>query len=140
METTLTQAQSPTVPVEPDRAIPVIREYSGIKPNYCGGKPHILGHCLKVEHAAIWRERMKFDARSSDWRLYAIFATTAALVFCSTRISVPVLRICLASDGFVRLYLLRSNLSSFRRFRQRLLALKDSSVAGFDFGRDRLEV
>jgi uncharacterized protein (DUF433 family) len=58
METTTTQTVSPTLPAEPEGAIPVIREYIGIKPGYCGGKPHILGHRIKVKHVAIWYERM----------------------------------------------------------------------------------
>jgi uncharacterized protein (DUF433 family) len=58
MEPTLTQTQSPTTPDEPDGTIPVIREYIGIKPGYCGGKPHILGHRIKVKHVAVWHERM----------------------------------------------------------------------------------
>jgi uncharacterized protein (DUF433 family) len=58
METTTTQTVPPTLPAEPEGAIPVIREYIGIKPGYCGGKPHILGHRIKVKHVAIWYERM----------------------------------------------------------------------------------
>jgi uncharacterized protein (DUF433 family) len=38
--------------------LPVIREFIGVKPGYCGGKPHIIGHRIKVQHIAIWRERM----------------------------------------------------------------------------------
>ncbi len=41
-----------------EAVVPVIGEYVGIKPGYCGGKPHILGHRIKVQHIAIWHERM----------------------------------------------------------------------------------
>jgi len=58
METTSTSVPAPTLPAEPDGVIPVIREYIGIKPGYCGGKPHILGHRIKVKHIAVMHERM----------------------------------------------------------------------------------
>jgi uncharacterized protein (DUF433 family) len=38
--------------------IPVISEYIGIRPGYCGGEPHILGHRIKVRHVAVWHEEM----------------------------------------------------------------------------------
>jgi uncharacterized protein (DUF433 family) len=41
-----------------DAVVPVIGEYIAIKPGYCGGKPHILGHRIKVQHVAIWHERL----------------------------------------------------------------------------------
>ncbi len=41
-----------------ETVIPVIGEYIAIKPGFCGGKPHILGHRIKVQHVAIWHERM----------------------------------------------------------------------------------
>jgi uncharacterized protein (DUF433 family) len=40
------------------QAIPVIGEYIAIKPGYCGGKPHIAGHRIKVQHVVVWHERM----------------------------------------------------------------------------------
>jgi uncharacterized protein (DUF433 family) len=40
------------------RTPPVIGEYIAIKPGYCGGKPHIAGHRIKVQHVAIWHKRM----------------------------------------------------------------------------------
>jgi uncharacterized protein (DUF433 family) len=55
------ETPTPTLPVEPDGTIPVIREYIGIKPGYCGGKPHILGHRIKVEDVAVWHDRMKMS-------------------------------------------------------------------------------
>lgn len=38
--------------------IPVIGEYIAIRPGYCGGKPHVAGHRIKVQHIAVWHERM----------------------------------------------------------------------------------
>jgi uncharacterized protein (DUF433 family) len=38
-------------------AIPVVTEYIGVRPGYCGGHPHILGHRIKVKHVAIWYEQ-----------------------------------------------------------------------------------
>ena len=32
--------------------LPVITEYIGVRPGYCGGEPHILGHRIKVRHVA----------------------------------------------------------------------------------------
>lgn len=40
------------------RTVPVIGEYIAIKPGYCGGKPHIAGHRIKVQHIVVWHERM----------------------------------------------------------------------------------
>ena len=34
------------------------REHIAVRPGYCGGKPHIAGHRIKVQHIAIWHERM----------------------------------------------------------------------------------
>ncbi len=42
--------------------LPVLGEYLAIKPGYCGGKPHIAGHRIKVQHVAIWHERMGLTA------------------------------------------------------------------------------
>jgi uncharacterized protein (DUF433 family) len=41
-----------------ERMVPVIAEYIAIKPGYCGGKPHVAGHRIKVQHVAVWHERM----------------------------------------------------------------------------------
>jgi len=38
-------------------AVPVIAEHIGIRPGYCGGEPHILGHRVKVKHVALWHEQ-----------------------------------------------------------------------------------
>ncbi|MFO0966768.1 MAG: DUF433 domain-containing protein [Gemmataceae bacterium] len=37
---------------------PVIGEFIAIKPGFCGGKPHITGQRVKVQHIAVWHERM----------------------------------------------------------------------------------
>jgi uncharacterized protein (DUF433 family) len=43
-------------------AVPVtaagVRDYITIEPGYCGGKPHIIGHRVKVQHVAVWHGRM----------------------------------------------------------------------------------
>jgi uncharacterized protein (DUF433 family) len=41
----------------PESAIPVIGEYIAVKPGFCGGKPYIIGHRIKVQHIAVWHER-----------------------------------------------------------------------------------
>src|SRR5262245_8081968 len=43
---------------EPPAALPVVTEYIGVRPGYCGGEPHILGHRIKVRHVAVWHEQM----------------------------------------------------------------------------------
>src|SRR5262249_47413301 len=58
MEPSTIPSPSPVVSDQPEGAVPVIREYIGIRPGYCGGKPHILGHRIKVKHVAVWHERM----------------------------------------------------------------------------------
>jgi uncharacterized protein (DUF433 family) len=51
-----TAARPPDSQAEPS-TVPVITEYVGVRPGYCGGKPHILGHRIKVKHVAIWHEQ-----------------------------------------------------------------------------------
>ncbi len=41
--------------------VPVISEYIGVRPGYCGGEPHILGHRIKVRHVAVWHEQMRMS-------------------------------------------------------------------------------
>ena len=53
---TLKTTTTETVPAE--TLIPVLREYIAVKPGFCGGKPHIIGHRIKVQHVAVWHERM----------------------------------------------------------------------------------
>jgi uncharacterized protein (DUF433 family) len=51
-----------TAPNAAASIIPVIGEYIAIKPGYCGGKPHVVEHRIKVQHIAIWHERMGMSA------------------------------------------------------------------------------
>jgi uncharacterized protein (DUF433 family) len=53
-------AKPPTAPTAtaPETVVSVIGEYVAIRPGYCGGKPHIRGHRIKVQHIAVWHERM----------------------------------------------------------------------------------
>ncbi len=53
MDPTLTQ--TPTAAAD---GPPLIAEHIAIKPGYCGGKPHILGHRIKVQHVVVWHVRM----------------------------------------------------------------------------------
>ena len=46
-----------TGPAGAGQVIPVVGEYIAVRPGYCGGKPHILGHRIKVQHVAVWHER-----------------------------------------------------------------------------------
>jgi len=46
-------------PIQPAAAsLTLIGEHIGIRPGFCGGKPHILGHRIKVKHVAVWHEQM----------------------------------------------------------------------------------
>jgi uncharacterized protein (DUF433 family) len=38
--------------------LPVVTEYIGVRPGFCGGEPHLLGHRIKVRHVAVWHEQM----------------------------------------------------------------------------------
>jgi uncharacterized protein (DUF433 family) len=54
MDPTFTKTPTPSADAD---ARPVISEHIGVKPGYCGGKPHILGHRIKVQHVVVWHER-----------------------------------------------------------------------------------
>src|SRR3954449_10829714 len=56
--TTTTQTPRPLAGPE---AFPVVTEYIGVRPGYCGGEPHILGHRIKVRHVAVWHEQMEMS-------------------------------------------------------------------------------
>ncbi len=45
-------------PHDEPSTFPVVTEYIGVRPGYCGGYPHILGHRIKVKHVAVWHEQM----------------------------------------------------------------------------------
>jgi uncharacterized protein (DUF433 family) len=53
-------AMNTTAPetVSSETVLPVVGEYIAMKPGFCGGKPHIIGHRIKVQHIAVWHERM----------------------------------------------------------------------------------
>src|SRR5579871_1728052 len=36
---------------------PPSRPHIVVAPGYCGGKPHVAGHRVKVQHIAVWHER-----------------------------------------------------------------------------------
>jgi len=38
--------------------LPSGREHIAVIPGYCGGKPHVAAHRIKVQHIAVWHERM----------------------------------------------------------------------------------
>ena len=56
MESTATETHTLNQPHEAVR--PIISDYIGVKPGYCGGRPHILGHRIKVKHVAVWYQQM----------------------------------------------------------------------------------
>lgn len=45
-------------PNDAPTVLPTVGEHIGVRPGYCGGEPHILGHRIKVRHVAVWHERM----------------------------------------------------------------------------------
>jgi uncharacterized protein (DUF433 family) len=51
-----------TTPGAPLDTVPVVGEYIAVKAGYCGGKPHVAGHRIKVQHIAVWHERMGMSA------------------------------------------------------------------------------
>ncbi len=54
MEPTPTRTPEPH---DETSTFPVVTEYIGVRPGYCGGYPHILGHRIKVKHVAVWHEQ-----------------------------------------------------------------------------------
>jgi uncharacterized protein (DUF433 family) len=66
----------------PETVVPVVGEYIAVKAGFCGGKPHIIGHRIKVQHIAVWRERMgmtpeEIVATYPSLSLPAVFAALA---------------------------------------------------------------
>lgn len=66
----------------PETVVPVIGEYIAVKPGFCGGKPYIIGHRIKVQHIAVWHERMgkapeEIVATYPSLSLPAVFAALA---------------------------------------------------------------
>ena len=62
---------------------PVIHEYIGVQLGFCGGKPHILGHRIKVQHIVIWHERMQMSAEEivATYPTLTLPAVYAALAY-----------------------------------------------------------
>jgi uncharacterized protein (DUF433 family) len=52
-----TSTQTSGLPTGETRTFPVVSDHIGVRPGHCGGKPHILGHRIKVKHIADWYER-----------------------------------------------------------------------------------
>jgi len=57
-----TSASTSGTSPDPARVFPVVSEYIGVRAGYCGGKPHILGHRVKVKHVALWHDREGLSA------------------------------------------------------------------------------
>ena len=55
-------SSTPTETSAPTGLGPFLGGYIAIKPGYCGGKPHISGHRVKVQHVAVWHERLGMTA------------------------------------------------------------------------------
>src|SRR5438046_1962052 len=55
--TGMTTSTIPESSLLPSAALPVISEQIGVRAGFCGGKPFILGHRIKVQHVAVWHER-----------------------------------------------------------------------------------
>ncbi len=62
---------------------PLIAEYIAIKPGFCGGKPHIVGHRIKVQQVAIWHEKlgMSPDEIAATYPGLSLPAIYAALAY-----------------------------------------------------------
>lgn len=54
----MTTPTTPPAAAPSEVTLPVVREYIAVKPGFCGGKPHVIGHRIKVQHVAVWHERM----------------------------------------------------------------------------------
>jgi uncharacterized protein (DUF433 family) len=67
----------------PGTIVPVVQEYIAIKPGFCGGKPHIVGHRIKVQHVAVWHERMGMTAAEivATYPSLTLSAVYAALAY-----------------------------------------------------------
>ena len=53
---------TPATTETPPTTVPAVGEYIAIRPGYCGGKPHIAGHRIKVQHVAVWHNRLGMSA------------------------------------------------------------------------------
>ncbi len=75
------QDQSPTPESDGEKTLDVVRIVS--TPGTCGGKPRIAGHRIKIEHVAIWYERMGLspDEIVSGWPSLSLAKVHAALSY-----------------------------------------------------------
>ena len=52
-----------------------------VKAGFCGGKPHIAGHRIKVQHIAVWHQRMGMSvdeiASTYDLTLAQVYSALA---------------------------------------------------------------
>jgi uncharacterized protein (DUF433 family) len=55
-------SQTTQTTTAPDTIVPVIGEYIAIRQGHCGGKPYINGHRVKVQHVAVWHDRLGMSA------------------------------------------------------------------------------
>jgi uncharacterized protein (DUF433 family) len=78
----MSQSTSPAQ-AGPETVVPVIGEYIAIKPGHCGGKPHIAGHRIKVQHVSVWHERMGMTAAEivATYPTLTLQAVYAALAY-----------------------------------------------------------
>lgn len=62
---------------------PVIAEHIEITPGFCGGKPRIAGHRIKVQDIVIWHEQMKMspDEIVSQYPTITLADVYAALAY-----------------------------------------------------------
>lgn len=66
----------------------VISEHININPDICGGKPHIVGHRIKVQDIVIWHEKMGMspDEIVSQYPSITLSDVYAALAYYHDRI------------------------------------------------------
>src|SRR5262249_3790310 len=74
---------TPPVTAPPEAVVPVVGEYIAVKPGFCGGKPHLLGHRIKVQHVAVWHERLGMTAEEivATYPTLSLPAVYAALAY-----------------------------------------------------------
>jgi uncharacterized protein (DUF433 family) len=65
----------------------VISEHIGIRPGYCGGEPHILGHRITVKHVAVWHKQMGMSPAeiAATYPSITLAQVHAELAYCDHR-------------------------------------------------------
>jgi uncharacterized protein (DUF433 family) len=78
----VTQNASPTLTTSPTGGTSA-REFIVTRPGYCGGKPHVAGHRIKVQQIAVWHERMGMTANEivATYPTLSLAAVYAALSY-----------------------------------------------------------